>query len=125
MLVKFICWLLKNKSLSTRDRQLLTNQVLTSIGALPTHAILTKDGNQLLIRNVPVDSEKAFVLREAAYAAMNNPAFIAIHEEVLYQAVSLGVHQANTPEMIQFAKAAIWYGEQQKRLLTELSSIGA
>lgn len=123
MLVRFICWLLKHKKLSTKDRQLLTNQALTSIGALPTHAILTRDGNKLFIRGVPLDDERKYILRDAAEHALHNPAMRAIHEEVLYQAISLGVHQAHTPEAMQFAKAAIWWGQEQDKLLKTLAEL--
>lgn len=124
MLVRFICWLLKNKKLSVKDKQLLTNQALTSIGALPTHAILTVDNNKLFIRGVPVDDERKYLIREAAESALHNTALRTIHEEVLYQAVSMGVHQAHTPEMMQFAKAAIWWGQEQDKLLKSLSELG-
>lgn len=121
MFIRFICWLLSRKSLNTKERQLLTNKILEKIDSLPTHAIITVDGNTFSIRGVPLDGERAIMLRESADNALHNAALNLVHEQVLYQAVSIGIHQANTPEQIQFAKAAIWYSQEEKKLLQMLS----
>ncbi len=121
MLVSFICWLLKRKTLKTSERQRLTNEILSAIDALPLHAIITVDGNKFSIRGVPLDGDKAIAIRDSASQAIHNQALAFVHEQVLYQAVSLGIHQAHTPEQIQFAKAAIWYAQEEKKLLVALS----
>lgn len=123
MLVRLVCWLLKYKKLTTHERGLLTNQVLNSIDALPTRAIITLNEGKIFIQGVPLDTEKNYVLREAAESALHNPALKFVHDQVLYQAVSLGVHQAQTVEQIQFSKAAIWYGQQELELLKTLSTM--
>jgi len=102
----------------------LTNQLLTSIHSLPTRAIITVNEGKLFIRGVPLELEKAIALRDSANAVLNNPAYKAVHDQVLYQAVSLGVHQAQTTEQVQFAKAAIWYGQQEVELLKTLTLEG-
>lgn len=122
MLISFICFLLKRKKLTTEERQRLTNQILSSIDALPLHAIITVDEGKTFIRGVPLDGEKAIAIRDSASQAIHNQALAFVHEQVLYQAVSLGVHQAHTPEQVQFAKAAIWYAQEEKKLLTALSN---
>lgn len=122
MLVRFICWLLKGKHLKENERRLLTEQILSSIDALPLHAIITVDEGKIFIRGVPLDGERALAIRDAASQAVHNKALSFVHEQVLYQAVSIGVHQAHTTEQIQFAKAAIWYGQEERRLLQALSN---
>lgn len=121
MFIRFVCWLLRQKRLSSLDRATLTNVVLDSIQALPTHAIITVDENKIFIRGSALDGERALVMREGAQSALNNVALRTIQEQVLYQAISLGVHQALTPEQMHFAKAAIWYGEEEKKLLQLLA----
>ena len=122
MLIRFVCWLLNRKRISTIERQQLTTQILKSIDALPLHSILTVDGQKLFIRGVPLDGERAVALRESADQAVHNQALAFIHEQVLYEAVSQGVHIALTTEQMNFAKAAIWYGQREKELLTALST---
>lgn len=124
MLVRFICWLLKGKRLSPQERMDLTELVLTKIDYLPSRAIITVRNEVIFINEVPLDNEKAYVVREAANSALKNAALKAVHDQVLYLAVSLGVHQAQTTEQIQFAKAAIWYGQQERELLNTLATLG-
>lgn len=125
MLTRIVCWLLNNKILSAKDRVLLTNQVLKSIDSLPTRAILTVDKGQIFVQGVPIEGERAYLIREGAEAALHNLALRLVHDQVLYAAVSLGIHQAQNTEQIQFAKAAIWYGQQEIELLQLLSQQGA
>jgi len=121
MFIRFICWLLARKTLSSQDRVLLTNKILDTIHALPTHAIITEDKGKLFIGGTALDGERSLVMREGAQAALVNPALKVIHEQVLYQAVTLGVHQALTPDQMNFAKAAIWWGEEELKLLKLLA----
>ena len=122
MIIKLVCWLLSLKKLNASQRTLLTNQILKSIDALPLHAIITTDGGKLFIRGTQLDSEKAMVVRASADQALHNAALEFVHEQVLYEAVSLGIHHGMTPEQIQFAKAAIWYSQQEIKLLKTLST---
>lgn len=122
MLTTFICWILSRKKLNASDKQKLTNEILKAIDALPLHAIITVDEGKIFIRGVPLDGERAMVLRESADKAIHNPALQLVHEQALYLAVSLGIHQAQTTEQIQFAKAAIWYSQQEIALLKKLST---
>ena len=122
MFINFVCWLLKRKKLTTLQRQQLINQVLASVDALPLHSIITVNGADVSIRGVPLNAEQSVALRDSADQALHNRALQIVHEQVLYQAVSLGVHQAQNTEQIQFAKAAIWYGQEEQRILKALSS---
>lgn len=122
MLVKLVCWLLKGKQITTKEREILTSQLLRSLNALPTHAIITRDEGKLFINGIEQDGIRASHLRESADQALHNIALQAVHEQVLYQAVSIGVHQAQTTEQMQFAKAAIWYGQEETKLLKTLAT---
>lgn len=121
MFIRFITWLLARKKLSTGERNELMSAILNSIDALPLHAIITINEGKLFIRGIEQDGIKAVQIRESADQALNNIALQAVHEQVLYQAVSLGVHQAHTPEQIQFAKAGIWYAQEEMKLLRTLA----
>lgn len=122
MLVRLICWLLKSSFLSPEKRVMLTNQVLSTIGALPLHAIITvDDAGKLHISGVPLEYEKAVSLRESASNVLNSDAWKIVHDQVLYLAVSKGVHEALNHDQILFAKAAIWYGQQERDVLKVLA----
>lgn len=121
MLARLVCWILERKNLSQKDREKITNQLLKSIDALPTRAIITINEGKLFIGGAPMEGEKTASLRESATAVLNNPALKIVHDQVLYQAISIGIHQAQTTEQVQFAKAAIWYGQQEIELLKTLS----
>lgn len=122
MFIRLVCWILSQKKITTHDRQLLMKEVLSSIDALPLHAIITINEGKLFIRGTEVDGERAMVLREGADAALHNSALELIHEQVLYQAVSQGVHISQTPEQMNFAKAAIWYSQEEIKLLKILAN---
>lgn len=122
MLVRLICWLFSRKNLSARDRSVLTNTILNSLGALPLHATITVDEGKIFIRGVPLNGEKAIAIRTSARAALDNLALNAIHEQVLYEAVSIGLLQGQTLEQVNFAKAGIWFGQKERELLKMLAA---
>lgn len=117
MLVRIVLWLLRRKSLSSAERTLLINQILSATRVFPTHAIITKDGGKIFIRGVPLDVEKAMVLRESALVALSNPALKMVHEQALYDAISLSLHESQNFEQVSFGKAAVWYGQREIELL--------
>ena len=121
MLVNLVLWLLKRKQLKLSDKQKLFALILEKVDALPTHSIITVSEDKIFIRGVPLNNEQILALRDSADAALNNQALQFVHDQVLYSAVSLGVHQAQSTDQIQFAKAAIWYGQEEKRILKELA----
>jgi hypothetical protein len=122
MLINLVCWLLRHKKFNRADKDRVITLLLDKIDALPLHAIITSDEGKLFIRGVAMEGEKAIRLREAAQAALHNPALEFVHEQVLYQAISHGVHLAQTTEQIQFSKAAIWYSQEEVKLLKLLAN---
>lgn len=121
-MVRFVCWLLKHASLSPLKRMMLLNAVLSTVGSLPIHSIITVDDTgKLCIHGKPLEYEYAVMLRESAANVLKSPAYGLVREQVLYQAVSKGVHEALNHDQILFAKAAIWYGQQELDLLKVLA----
>lgn len=117
-MVKLLLWLLDLCAKSPKNRLLLTSRLLTTAGALPVHSIITvDDAGTLRIKGKPVDHEQALLLRESARSVLGSPAYRIIRDEVLYLAVTEGIHKGLTLEQLQFSKSAIWFGEQEIRLL--------
>lgn len=124
MVISLLCWFLKRKNLSRTDRVRLVNSLLSTVGALPLHATITEDGGSLSIKGVPLDGERMAKIRENASAVLHNQAWQAVHEQALYLAVSLGIHKSQDFDQTMFAKAAIWFGEQERELLQTLAQAG-
>lgn len=121
MFIRFVCWLLRRKTLSSNEHIILMNTVLKSVGSFPTHAIITVDGDKLLIRGVPLGGEKALAVRDSARQALANMALKDVHEQVLYLAIAQGIHSAQNFDQVMFSKAAVWYGQQERELLKTLA----
>ena len=99
----------------------LTSMTLDKLGALPIRDIIYVENNQLFLNGTPVDHEKARMLRESAISALNNQALNLIREHVDFAAITHGVHRAESPTQMIFGKAALWYGQQERKFLEELA----
>lgn len=122
LIVKLVIWLLKSSIITLEDRNTLTTSVLDKLTILPMYDIIKVNENgQLLINNRVVDLEKARLLRESALAALNNQSLKAVHEQVLFTAITMGVHNVTTPEQMLFSRAAIWYSQQEITILKTLA----
>lgn len=122
MLARLTVWLLRHSKVSQENKILLTNQLLSTVGALPLHATFTVDeAGKLLIRGRPLEYEQAVVLRESASNILHSNAWQTVKEQVLYEAISKGVHEALNTDQVLFAKAAIWFCEQQDKTLKVLA----
>ena len=118
MWVRLLLWLLDLVKLTPETRVLLTSRLLSTVGALPIHSILTSDdAGSLLIRGKAVDKDQALMLRESALSVLRSPAYQIIREQILYEAVTIGIHQGMSLDQLQFSKSAIWFGEQELKLL--------
>lgn len=110
---------LSKRDLTLEQRNELTRYILKSLDAFPLHCMIGEDKvtGEILINGNRVDIEKAKQLHEAAKSALNNKALKLVNEQVLYEAISMGVHTVNNPLELLFARAAMWYGEQQRKHL--------
>lgn len=101
------------------------NLLIARTGALPLHRILTTDaGGKLHVRGRPLSTEEQFKLREQAEAIRDSAAWKLLRENVLYEAVSKGVHEALNTDQLHFSKAAIWHLQQFDQLLETLAGPG-
>jgi hypothetical protein len=107
--------------LNKENHTKLMNVALDTIGAFPTRAIITTDGGHTFIRGVPLNGERARVVRESAQQALQNVALQIVHDEVLYRSVANTLHTAVNFEGVQFGKASVWYGQQERELLKILA----
>lgn len=119
--VKLTGWLLK-RDLSLEDRNALIIHILDSLAALPLRDIIKFDTDgSLTVNDRPLTFEQARSLRESARAALNNQALKLVHDAVLFKAIALGVHTVEKTEQMVFGRAAIWWGQQQDRIIRLLA----
>lgn len=117
-------WLLK-ASLSKENRMKLTNAVLTKLGAIQSSDVLGWDGQGVLhIQGRKVEMEQARVLRESAKVLLNSPARKLVRDHVAFKAVTIGVQKAELPEQMMFGKSALWWGDEEDKILMTLAGTG-
>lgn len=122
---KIIVYLLKISNIGIEERNILTTAILDKLVALPIYDIIRlNDNGTLLIDNQEIDLEKAKILRESAISALRNQALKAVHDQVLFKAVNLGVHNVEKPEQMFFSRASIWFGQQEILFLKILAQQG-
>lgn len=113
--------LFKKKSLSIEERQMLTVLLLDKLGSLPLHAKIMVDKTGMVVVNGrSLGPERSTQLREAASAMRRNAARNLVRETVLYLAIQDGTIKSINPEMMLFAKAAVWFHQQEDELYAQL-----
>lgn len=125
MLTNIKDWLLTyllKRDLSEKMKLKLSTLLLENFHALPFRDIITvNEKGVLLVSGRQLDIEQTISLRESASGALQSVALKLINDQVLFNAVSLGVHKVERPEQMMFSRAAIWWGQQQHELLKLLA----
>lgn len=121
---KLAIWLLKNGRLDNESRQLLTATMLDRLGALPIRARITVDESaQIFVDNKQVTFEVAHRLHETSKSMLDNFARRFVRETVTFMAVKKGVHENVSPEQGLFAKAALWFLQEEDDLYRKFAQI--
>ena len=114
--------ILLNKKLSLEQRNFLTNVILDNLDALPIRGIIdTNDAGEILINGSSLDYEKAMQIRESAKLADDNSVLKLVREQVTYTAIVNGINKATTLENMNFYKAAVWFGQEEDRIIKILA----
>lgn len=113
---------LKKSDLSLEDRNKIITNIMGSLDALPIYGIIdVNEDGEVLVSGRSLDLEKAKQIRESASLALDNIALKIVNEQVLFTAVTGGMHNATLPEHLYFYRAAIWFGQQLERQLKILA----
>ncbi len=115
--------LLKDAELSMEDRQLLTATLLDRLGALPVRARIVVSEAGVFVDGKVVDAERAQRLHESSKAMLNNFARRFVRETVEFLAVKKGVHEYTTPEQGLFARAALWFLQEEDILYRKFALV--
>lgn len=112
-----VIWALKSAHINNQERQLLTAALLTHLGALPLRArIVVDDAGQIFVDGKQLTLGAAQQLRDGSKALMKNFARKVVREQVIFMALHKGVHENTSPEQGLFAKAALWFFQEEEEL---------
>lgn len=115
-------WLLNKSSLSLNNRSVLTAAIVEKNNGVPLRDIITiNEEGILLVNGSSLDFDNAMRLRMSAQSVLNQPMYKFVRDQVYYQAITLGVHKAETPDQMYFARSAIWWMQQQEALLRSVA----
>jgi len=121
IIAKLVIFALKNKKITGESKTLIMNHLLSNINAIMIRNIISFDekGN-VKLGDRTLSREQSTSFREGCRTLMDNPSRKAIHDQICYEAIKLGVHNGLNSEMIQFSKAALWWGEQENALISSI-----
>lgn len=110
-------WLLKESRIGNEERQLLTAAMLAKLGALPIRATVSIDGvGRVYINERPLTLDAAKLLHEGSKLLLKSFARRVVRETVTFMAIKKGVHENVSPEQGLFAKAALWFMQEEESL---------
>ena len=122
MLARIVCWLLSRKNLSVEERSILIQNLIKSIGILPTSDIIEFDkvGN-IYVNKQKLEIEQAMALRDSASTLYNSYARKLIKEQLKFLAIKTGVYEGVNTEQILFSKAMLYLIQEEENIITKLS----
>lgn len=113
---------LDRDDLTYDEKSYLSTKILDKLAALPLRDIIEfSDTGSLLINGRPQSLEQMKILHESARALRSNYMRRLIREQVAYNAIKLGLHKAVKIEDTNFSKAAIWWGQNEEKLIDLLA----
>jgi hypothetical protein len=114
---------LKKADLSIEDRVALVTILLDKLGAFPIGEMVQVSLNGIAINGKELDGDQVLNFRESASLLKENFARKVINEQLKFKAMEMGIHKSTTIEQLLFAKAVIWFINEENILLQSLSEI--
>ena len=123
MLARIVIWLLRSSRLKGDRKTAVMAALLENIHAMPLRDIVgfDQDGT-MLIAGKKLDAEQAISFSESVNGLKNSYARKILHSQMTFNAITIGIHQAMTPEQVQFSKAVLWVIQEENRLIESISS---
>jgi hypothetical protein len=122
LLIKFIAYIIRKKKFSLENKTKIMNALIENLKIVPINAIIRLDEqNQLVVNGVTIGYEEAKVLRESAKLLLHSNARKLIHNQLIFEAINLGIHQGVNTEQILFSKAVIWLLKEQEKLIGKIA----
>lgn len=115
---------LENNELNREQRTELLNYFNKQINAFPISdsvVILPNGGILANGRQMTLEQREAFL--QGAHALSNNTAFNLIADQVVYQAMKKGLHDATELDHLYFSKSAMYFVDLFKKWLETLDKL--
>lgn len=124
IITSIVCFLLRNSKLSLENKTKLTCCLLNKLQAIPASDIIkTNEAGKLEVNGRELDMDGLKILREGAISLLDSPTRKFVKEQIMFEAVKIGVHFGDTPERVIFSKAAIWQLEQGEDFIKKLAQM--
>jgi hypothetical protein len=109
----------------TREQRVdLLNYFNKQINAFAVEDCIVIQPTGMIIANgkqMSLEQREAFLL--GAKSLLSNPAFNLIADQVMYQAMKVGIHDATNVDHLYFSKTALYFIDLFKKYLQKLDSL--
>lgn len=115
---------LNSTELSREQRVDLLNYFNKQINAFPVdNCVVVLPTGMLLAngRQMTLEEREAFL--QGARSLLTNPAFNLIADQVMYQAMKVGIHDATEMDHLYFSKTALYFIDLFKKYLQNLDKL--
>lgn len=115
---------LENNTLDKNQRVFLLNYFNKEINAFQVEDAVKIGPNNLVLANgrvLDIAERKAFL--EGVHALVGNSAFALIADQVTYQAIKRGVHDATELDHLYFSKSALFFIDLFKKWIETLDKL--
>lgn len=116
MITNLIIWLMRNTRFSIESRTKCVNALLVKLNFPCKDIIEVNSEEKIMVNGRQLDLEGARQLRESARAMLENSARKFVREQVAFKAITLGIHNGDTPEKLYFSRTALWFGQMEDEL---------
>ena len=115
---------LNSTDLSREQRVDLLNYFNKQIDAFPVDNCVVVQPTGMLLANgrqMTLEEREAFL--QGAKSLLTNPAFNLIADQVMYQAMKVGIHDATEMDHLYFSKTALYFIDLFKKYLQNLDKL--
>ncbi len=106
-----------------QDRSALMTCLLDKLGIFPIGDIIIRTQAGVFANGKELDQEQLINLAESCQTLKDNFARRLINEQLRYKATEMGIHKSTTIDELLFAKAVIWFINEENILIEKLSTI--
>lgn len=121
LVTKLVLWALKSRITGENKTRLIT-ALLNNINAVPIRDVIKHSRKGIIVNGQILETDQGIAFLQGVTALADSKARKLIRDQILYEAIKLGVNQGDNPDKIMFAKAAIWCLEEEERLIANLTN---
>lgn len=122
LLSKIIVWFITRQSFTTKDKSFVLNTFMKEAQMLPIHNVIgVNENGQVVISGNVLDIDKSILFKEGCIALQNSNVRKVIHDQLLYEAISMHIHRSNSDEQVLFGKVMIYLLQEEDKLINKIA----